>query len=107
MAKGLSERKQRMNWTFFSNHGHVYFLIARNPEIVLREVAAQVGITERSVQGIVQDLEDAGYIEKEKVGRSNKYKIIPNKTLRHPLEKDVLLKKLVKLVIEAKETFPS
>jgi predicted transcriptional regulator len=93
-----------MNWTFFSNHGHVYFLLATQQDIVLRDVAAQVGITERSVQGIVQDLEDAGYIKKEKIGRSNKYKIISEKTLRHPLEKNVLLKKLVKIVSEAKDT---
>lgn len=93
-----------MNWTFFSNHGHVYFLLATNPDIILREVAAQVGITERSVQGIVHDLEDAGYIKKEKIGRTNKYKIVPEKTLRHPLEKNVLLQKLIRIISQAKNT---
>lgn len=93
----------KTNWTFFSNHGHVYFLLATEPDIVLREVAALVGITERSVQGIVQDLEDAGYIKKEKVGRANQYKIFSGKTLRHPLEKNVLLKELVKLISSGKK----
>lgn len=87
-----------LNWTFFSNHGHVYFLLATQQEIVLREVAAQVGITERAVQGIVHDLENAGYLKKEKVGRQNRYKIVNNKTLRHPLENNVQLKELVKLI---------
>ncbi len=91
------------NWTFFSNHSHVYFLLATNADIVVREIALNVGITERSVMGILQDLEQAGYIEREKVGRTNKYKIIPKKTLRHPLESNVLLKDLVKLIKEAQK----
>ncbi len=85
-------------WTFFSNHGHVYFLLAAQENIVLREVALKVGITERSVLGIVQDLEEAGYIKREKVGRSNHYKIVPKMTLRHPLESNVQLKDLLELI---------
>lgn len=90
--------QQETNWTFFSNHGHVYFLLATNEDIILREVANKVGITERSVLGIVQDLEVAGYIKREKVGRSNKYKILSKKTLRHPLESSVKLGELVRLL---------
>lgn len=90
--------KAQSNWTFFSNHGHVYFLLAANPDIVLREVAMKVGITERSVLGIVHDLEEAGYIKKEKQGRTNRYKMVPRKTLRHPLESNVQLKDLVDLI---------
>ena len=89
-------------WTFFSNHGHVYFLLATNEDIVVREIAIKVGITERSVLGIIQDLDQAGYIKREKVGRSNKYKIVPKKTLRHPLESNVQLKELVDLITKAK-----
>ena len=92
------------SWTFFSNHGHVYFLLATNENIILREVAIKVGITERSVLGIVQDLEDAGYIKREKIGRSNRYKIVPKKTLRHSLESIVQLKDLVGLIQDAKKT---
>ena len=91
-------------WTFFSNHGHVYFLLATNEEIVVREIALKVGITERSIMGILQDLEEAGYIKRQKVGRTNKYKIVPKKTLRHPLESDVLLLDLVKLIEKAKSS---
>ena len=90
------------SWTFFSNHGHVYFMLAANENIVLREVALRVGITERSVLGIVQDLEEAGYITREKVGRSNRYKIAAKKTLRYPLESNVQLKELVALIKDAK-----
>lgn len=89
-------------WTFFSNHGHVYFLIARNAEIVVREMASKVGITERSVMNILQDLEEAGYIKRKKVGRTNKYTIASRKTLRHPLESNVLLNDLADLIETAK-----
>jgi predicted transcriptional regulator len=90
-------------WTFFSNHGHVYFLLASNENIVVREMALKIGITERSVMGILQDLEKAGYIHRQKVGRTNKYKIAPKKTLRHQLESNVLLKDLVALIKSAKD----
>ena len=92
-----------IGWTFFSNHAHVYFLLAQNEDVVLREVAIKVGITERSVLGIVQDLEESGYITREKVGRSNRYKIFTKKTLRHPLESNVELKDLVDLIKEGKK----
>ncbi|MAX65747.1 MAG: helix-turn-helix domain-containing protein [Bacteriovoracaceae bacterium] len=92
-----------VKWTFFSNHGHVYFLLATNENIVVREIAQKVGITERSILGIIQDLDNAGFIKREKIGRSNRYKIIPNKTLRHPLESNVQLEHLVELITEAKK----
>ncbi len=86
------------SWTFFSNHGHVYFLIALYEDIIIRDISYRVGITERSVVGILQDLEEAGYIKKKKIGRSNRYKIVPKKTLRHTLESNVLLQDLVELI---------
>ncbi len=95
--------KDEASWTFFSNYGHVYFLLANNKDMVLREVALKVGITERSANGIVRDLEAAGYIKKEKIGRSNRYKIVTGKTLRHPLESNVKLKDLVALMQEAND----
>lgn len=95
-------KQEEAGWTFFSNHGHVYFLLASNEDIVVREIANRVGITERSVLGIIQDLEAAGYIKREKVGRSNRYKIAAKKTLRHPLESNVQLKDLINLIKAAK-----
>ena len=73
-------------WTFLSNHAHVILLIAQDPEVKLRDVALQVGITERAVQRIVADLEAAGYLERERLGRRNRYRIHPEVPLRHPIE---------------------
>src|SRR5690606_38635783 len=73
-------------WTFLTNHMHVIVLLAGNSEMVLREVAARIGITERAVQRIIADLEEGGCIEREKVGRRNRYRIHLESKLRHPIE---------------------
>jgi DNA-binding MarR family transcriptional regulator len=75
-------------WTLLTNHGRVLLIIAGDPDVRLRDVAASVGITERSVQMIVADLEDAGYITRERRGRRNHYAVHPDKTFRHPHEAD-------------------
>jgi DNA-binding Lrp family transcriptional regulator len=73
-------------WTFLTNHAHVLIALNANPDMILREVAAQVGITERGVQRIVQELEEEGFIRREKVGRKNRYEVLADQALRHPLE---------------------
>ena len=82
-------------WTIFTNHGHVLLLIAREPELRLRDVAARVGITERSAEKIVRELEAAGYVVTEKVGRRNVYRVDAHQHLRHPLEADHEIGELV------------
>lgn len=74
------------NWTFFTNHAHVMVCLARNGDRPLREVAVDVGITERAVQRIVADLEEGGYLKRERDGRRNRYGLILDTPLRHSLE---------------------
>ncbi|MCA9109702.1 MAG: winged helix-turn-helix transcriptional regulator [Planctomycetaceae bacterium] len=85
-------------WTFLTNHAHVLAILASNSEIVLREVAVQVGITERAVQRIVQDLEEGGYIERERIGRRNHYSVHRGLSLRHPIEAHCTIGDLLKLI---------
>jgi DNA-binding IclR family transcriptional regulator len=73
-------------WTFLTNHAHTLLCIARDPGLRLRDVAEQVGVTERAAQRIVSDLVDAGYLERLREGRRNSYRIRPDRPLRHPLE---------------------
>ena len=63
------------SWGFLTNHALVLLCIARDPGVRLRDIAASVGITERSAFGIVSDLAAAGYIVKEKGGRRNRYRV--------------------------------
>jgi len=89
------------DWTFFSNHGHVLVCLARDSEARLRDVAAQVGITERAVQKIVRDLQDGDYLEVSKHGRRNRYRINNRKALRHPLQSGSTVGQLINLVTKA------
>lgn len=85
-------------WTFLTNHAHVLILLAQNPEELLRNVAARVGITERAVQRIVADLESAKVLERSKIGRRNHYTIHGSIRLRHPIEAHRSVGDLIDLV---------
>lgn len=78
--------RESPGWTFLSNHSHVLICLARDPDIRVRDVAVLIGITERAVIRIVTELEDGGYIKKERIGRRNRYNIVEDKKLRHPVE---------------------
>lgn len=73
-------------WTFLTNHSHVLICLADDPAQRIRDLADAVGITERAVQRILSDLEQAGAITKIKEGRRNHYEINPRFPLRHPVE---------------------
>ena len=85
-------------WTFLTNHAHVLLAIALEPSARIRDVAARVGITERAVQRIVSELEEAGYLSHEREGRRNAYRVDPKQPLRHPVEQHLRVGALVDLV---------
>lgn len=91
-----AERPQ--GWTFLSNHAHVLISLAIDPELVLREVAVRVGITERAVQKILADLEHEGLVTRDREGRRNRYQLHLDQPLRHPLEAHRSVRELVELV---------
>ena len=72
-------------WTFLTNHAHVLLCIAKDQQIRVKDIAISVGITERAVQSIINDLIAAGFIESRREGRRNIYTLYPEKQLRHPL----------------------
>jgi hypothetical protein len=74
-------------WTFLTNHSHVLICLARDPRLRLRDLADQVGITERAVQGIVKDLETAGCLTRHREGRRNHYDIVTDRPMRHRVER--------------------
>lgn len=92
----VSSNKQ--DWTFLSNHAHVLICLYRDPSVRLRDLALNVGITERAVISIVEDLEEAGILDRSKEGRRNKYKIHESISLRHQLESHKTIGDLLKLL---------
>ena len=76
------------NWTFLTNHARVLLCIASDPGVRLRDIAASLGITERSAYGIVTDLAEAGYVVKQKDGRRNRYQVQVHLPLPEPTRRE-------------------
>lgn len=93
----------RKPWTFLSNHAHVLVCLARDPNARLRDVADQVGLTERAVHRIVTELEDAGVIARTRQGRRNHYELDFSVSLRHALEANRSVGSLLELLLEPGE----
>ncbi|WP_405813178.1 helix-turn-helix transcriptional regulator [Streptomyces sp. NBC_00040] len=74
------------SWTFLTSHARVLLALARDPEVRLREVAETCVLTERTVQAIVADLEQDGYLTRVRQGRRNQYRGTPGAQFRHPAE---------------------
>lgn len=89
-------------WTFLSNHAHVLICLARDPRQRLREVAAQIGITERAVQGIISDLVAEGLLQRHREGRRNHYELRLDQPLRHPIEMHRQVGELVQLILNGR-----
>ena len=92
-------REPEPAWTFLTNHAHVLLCLAREPEVRMRDVATLVGITERAVQRIVADLEEAEYVERSRHGRRNRYAVRTDLPLRHPIERHERVSSLITLVL--------
>ena len=86
------------HWTFLTNHAQVLLCIANDPDIRLRDVADTVGITERAAQRIVADLADAGFLERERHGRRNRYRIHEETEMRHPAQEGYEIGELLDLL---------
>lgn len=93
-----AEKNAASNWTFLSNHGHVLLCIARDPNVRVREIAQAVGITERAVQRILAELEEAKVIVRRRHGRRTRYEIDEAVPLRHPIEAQHSIGELMRLV---------
>jgi len=74
------------SWTLLTGHGHVLVEIARNPGARIRDISAAAGLTERTVQAIVSDLEAAGYLTRTRTGRRTRYTVNPDSSFRHPAQ---------------------
>ena len=88
----------KTEWTFLSNHTHILLCLFRDPELRIRDLALNVGITERAVLRIIEELEKAGILKKKKIGRRNQYFIDGSVPLRHPLESHKNISELLRLL---------
>jgi DNA-binding IclR family transcriptional regulator len=88
------------DWSFLTNHGKVLVCIAHDPGMRLRDIADQVGITERSAFGIVTDLIEAGYVVKSKDGRRNSYDVQAHLPLREAINRERTIGEVLDLLVD-------
>ncbi len=86
------------SWSFLTNHAHVLLCISEDPDVTVRDLALQVGITERAVMRIIGELDEAGAIERTREGRRNHYTVHRELHLRHPVEAHRTVGDLVDMV---------
>jgi hypothetical protein len=94
-------------WTFLTNHGRVLLCIARDPGVRLRDIAASLGVTERSAFGIVNDLTEAGYIVKQRDGRRNRYEVQAHLPLREPTGREHTIGEMLALLAGSSTAEPA
>ena len=82
-------------WTFLTNHAQVLLAVSQDTDIRLRDVAERVGITERAAQRILTDLVEADYVERDRQGRRNHYRINPSAQMRHPAQEGIEIQGLL------------
>lgn len=85
-------------WSFLTNHAQALLCIARDPGVRLRDIAASLGITERSAYSIVTDLAEAGYVLKQKDGRRNRYQIQAHLPLPGPASQELAVGEVLALL---------
>src|SRR4029450_408203 len=86
-------------WSFLTNHARALLCIAHDPVVRLRDIAAMVGVTERSAHDMVTDLVDAGYVVKDKAGRRNQYRIQEHLPLRDPITQERTIGEMLHLLL--------
>jgi len=87
-------------WSFLTNHARVLVCIAHDRGVRLRDIAATLGITERSAYGIVTDLTEGGYVVKEKDGRRNRYQIQAHLPLREAITQERTIGEVLDILVE-------
>jgi DNA-binding MarR family transcriptional regulator len=92
---------QSGSWTILTGHGHVLVEIARNPYARLRDISPVVGLTERTVQAIVTDLEAAGYLTRARTGRRTCYEVNRDRPFRHYAQNGLPIGPFLDLLAEA------
>jgi DNA-binding MarR family transcriptional regulator len=94
----MSSLDGEKSWRFLSNHTQVLLCIERDPDVRFRDIAQMVGITERAAQRIVADLIDSGYVESDRIGRRNHYRVNTDVAMRHPAQEGHDIGELLRLL---------
>ncbi|MBN1380782.1 MAG: winged helix-turn-helix transcriptional regulator [Deltaproteobacteria bacterium] len=98
MISSFPEKDVSRPWTFVTNHAVVLSCLAQHPRITAHEMVLEIDISERAIRRIIADLEEAGYITKEKEGRRVRYRVNYQSNLRHITQRDKVIGDLLKVL---------
>lgn len=79
------ENGRANRWYLLSTHGLVLLAVARAPRARIRDIAAEVGITDRACQRVLNDLTSSGFLSRRRVRRRNEYTVHVAQPMPHPL----------------------
>ena len=91
------------DFSFLTNHTHALVCIAREPGMRLRDIAREVGITERAAHRIIAELVQEGYLTRHRVGRRNYYEVHVERNLRHPMDQHHSIGELLRVLLDRPE----
>ena len=100
----VQEETQQPCWTFLSNHALVMMCLVDDPTVRMRDVAVQVGITERAVQRILTELEEGKYLQRHREGRRNYYIVDLTQSMRHPMTRNSRVADLLRLRLRSNDS---
>jgi predicted transcriptional regulator len=100
----MSSDRDEKPWRFVTSHTQVLLCIARNPEVRIRDIADSTGITERAAQRIIADLVEAGFLERHRAGRRNRYVVKTDLRMRHPLQHEYEIGELLDLLHDPRDS---
>ena len=100
----IKREEHSRHWTFLTNHAHVLVCLSQSEDETLRSIALRIGITERAVQHIMSDLEEAGIITRQREGRRNRYRVNSQAKLRHDLEAHKTVGDLMEMITVGSES---
>ena len=92
-------QQTKPKWTLLSSHGMVLLHIVANPNITLRQLSHSLGLTERWIGRIVNDLAQANMLHVERRGLRNYYQVNPEAPLRHPTLSHIPLRRIIDAVV--------
>lgn len=96
-------RPESNSWHFLTNHAQVLLCIESDADARMRDIAETVGVTERAAQRITNDLVEAGYLTRERIGRRNRYRINRRVRMRHPAQREHRIGELLGLLSSEEE----
>ena len=97
------------HWTLFTNHAAIFIHLLENPEATIRSTADELGLAERTVVGVLQDLRREGYLLVRREGRNNVYQMNPGGLMKRPEHEGYTFQEFLAHVQSALEqvAFPS